>query len=204
MPTMAVTGHRPNKLRWGYNYNEPHWVKLKSFMKEKLLELNIQDAYSGMALGVDTVFALAVIELKNKGYNIRLHAAIPCANHCRQWPKPSQKLYYDILSNADEIVGMSENNFYEQLALYIYNNEYVLLKKDIIIDIDFNITPLSNNMIYSQAYKPYLMQKRNEYMVDNTETLMAVWNGTSGGTENCVKYAQKKNKDIIYVRPDEI
>ena len=28
---VAVTGHRPNKLGWGYDYGEEHWMKLKEF-----------------------------------------------------------------------------------------------------------------------------------------------------------------------------
>ncbi len=41
------------------------------------------------------------------------------------------------------------------------------------------------------------MQIRNEYMVDNSDFVLALWNGTSGGTANCIKYAAKKNKLIV-------
>lgn len=41
------------------------------------------------------------------------------------------------------------------------------------------------------------MQKRNEWMVDNSDKLAALWNGTSGGTANCVRYAQKVGRPII-------
>ncbi|PAD70641.1 hypothetical protein CHH83_02225 [Bacillus sp. 7586-K] len=45
------------------------------------------------------------------------------------------------------------------------------------------------------------MQKRNEWMVDNSDYVIAVWDGTKGGTGNCVKYAQKQNKYITTIKP---
>jgi nucleoside 2-deoxyribosyltransferase len=33
-------------------------------------------------------------------------------------------------------------------------------------------------------------------MVDNCDTVVAVWNGTSGGTKNCIDYAKKQNKPV--------
>ena len=47
------------------------------------------------------------------------------------------------------------------------------------------------------GYAPWKMQKRNEWMVDNCDTVLALWNGTSGGTANCVAYAEKMGKPII-------
>lgn len=48
-------------------------------------------------------------------------------------------------------------------------------------------------------YAVWKMQTRNEWMVDNCDTVVALWNGTSGGTGNCVAYAQKVGKPIINV-----
>jgi uncharacterized phage-like protein YoqJ len=43
------------------------------------------------------------------------------------------------------------------------------------------------------------MQIRNEWMVDNAHIVLALWDGSSGGTGNCIKYANRKsvNKPII-------
>ena len=46
------------------------------------------------------------------------------------------------------------------------------------------------------------MQDRNIWMVDHCDALIAVWDGTSGGTANCVKYALKVNKPIVYINPN--
>ena len=63
---ICVTGHRPDKL-YGYDLTDPRWQDLKNIFKEKLIEMKCTNAISGMALGVDTIFALAVLELKKKG-----------------------------------------------------------------------------------------------------------------------------------------
>lgn len=39
---------------------------------------------------------------------------------------------------------------------------------------------------------PHVMQARNEWMVDRCNILLALWDGSSGGTRNCVKYAEQK------------
>lgn len=51
-------------------------------------------------------------------------------------------------------------------------------------------------------YEAVKMQVRNEWMVDHSDKLIAVWDGTSGGTGNCVNYAKSKNKEIIYINPN--
>jgi len=52
------------------------------------------------------------------------------------------------------------------------------------------------------GYAANKMQIRNEYMVDNCDTLIAIYNGDkTGGTANCVNYAKNLNKKIIYIDP---
>lgn len=52
------------------------------------------------------------------------------------------------------------------------------------------------------GYAPWKMQKRNEWMVDNSDQVLALWNGSSGGTANCIKYAEKVGKPIINLWSD--
>jgi uncharacterized phage-like protein YoqJ len=51
------------------------------------------------------------------------------------------------------------------------------------------------------GYSAAKMQIRNEWMVDHCDKLIAVWDGTDGGTGNCVKYARAIKKEIIYIDP---
>ena len=56
-------------------------------------------------------------------------------------------------------------------------------------------------IISEGSYSIDKMQTRNVWMVDNCEKLIAVWDGTKGGTGNCVEYAKSLNKDIYYINP---
>ena len=61
----------------------------------------------------------------------------------------------------------------------------------------------SEQIIVSEGgYTAAKMQIRNEWMVDRCDVLIAVYNGDpTGGTANCVKYAQSVNKKIIFIDP---
>lgn len=45
-------------------------------------------------------------------------------------------------------------------------------------------------------YSAAKMQVRNEWMVDHADHIAALWDGSSGGTSNCVRYARAKKKPI--------
>lgn len=51
-------------------------------------------------------------------------------------------------------------------------------------------------LVCSGGYAPWKMQKRNEWMVNFLKTpadyLTSTWDGTDGGTKNCLDYAAKR------------
>lgn len=47
-----------------------------------------------------------------------------------------------------------------------------------------------------QGYSRSCFQIRNEWMVDHSALVLAVFNGEAGGTRNTIKYAQQKGIDI--------
>lgn len=49
----------------------------------------------------------------------------------------------------------------------------------------------------SKTFNNVCMQQRNEWMVDNSDVVLALWDGSNGGTKNCVDYAKRKNKKIV-------
>jgi uncharacterized phage-like protein YoqJ len=49
------------------------------------------------------------------------------------------------------------------------------------------------------SYSAQKMQMRNQWMVDRCDILMAAFDGTNGGTANCINYAKSINKKIIYI-----
>lgn len=50
--------------------------------------------------------------------------------------------------------------------------------------------------VSQSTYNPYVMQARNEWMVDHATRMVALWDGSVGGTANCVKYAVQQGKEI--------
>ncbi len=58
--------------------------------------------------------------------------------------------------------------------------------------------------IISPFYTDTCMLARNRFMVDNSDLVIAVWNGCfKGGTAYTVRYAKKKNKKIYLMRPTD-
>ena len=152
--TVAVTGHRPNKL-WGYDMSHVGYTLLKTKIKAILSERGATRGISGMALGADQCFAEVCISL-----GIPFTAAVPFVGQEKKWPMSSQTYYHELLDKAFKIVVVCEG-----------------------------------------SYSPYKMQVRNEWMVDNCELLIAVWEGSSGGTGNCVRYARNIGREIVRIDP---
>ena len=53
----------------------------------------------------------------------------------------------------------------------------------------------------NRAYTRTCMVERNRYMVDSSSVLIAVYDGTLGGTMQTIHYAKKKRLEIILVWP---
>ena len=98
---VMVTGHR--KLGGSYNETNTHqWVRgalnhLLTRLQAKYGENLI--AISGMAVGVDMMFAEEAIKL-----GIPVTAAIPFATQDGRWPPASQDRYRHILSQCSNVV----------------------------------------------------------------------------------------------------
>ena len=53
--------------------------------------------------------------------------------------------------------------------------------------------------LYSMA----AFQQRNEWMVDHSSRLIAIYNGSPGGTRNTIEYAKRKKLEIAIYDPDD-
>lgn len=160
---IAITGHRPNKLDNDYDLVSDRTQVIKAqIVKAVLDQINtIEDKknlvlISGMALGIDTLFAEIAINL-----SVPFVAAIPCLGHSAKWSQKSKDRYQRILNSH---------------LCTVYH-------------------------VTGQPYTNYCMSVRNEWMVDSCDLLIAVWDGSAGGTRNCIQYALKVGKPIIYITP---
>jgi uncharacterized phage-like protein YoqJ len=156
--TIAVIGHRPDKLGKEYDMRGPTSRKIYNSLDLLVTELRPRKMISGMALGVDMIFANLAI---NKG--IDLVCAVPFEGQEMKWNQNSRKVYNAILRRSKEV-----------------------------------------RVICGVGYAPWKMQKRNEWMVNNSDMLIAVWDVTEGGTWNCVNYAVDKGREIRRIDPKSL
>lgn len=65
-----------------------------------------------------------------------------------------------------------------------------------IIDRCQHIETVSNSYYWNGC-----MQRRNEWMVNNSDFVLGIWNGTKSGTKNCLDYAYLQGKSVKIINP---
>lgn len=139
---VAGTGHRPDKLRFGYS--DEGATRLCGFAACELTKLKPTHIISGMALGWDIAIAEAAVAI-----GVPFTAAVPFRGQENAWPEKSRKHYRAMLLLAAKVVYVSD-----------------------------------------PPYAAWKMQARNVWMAKNCDMILALWNGTDGGTANCLEYAR--------------
>ena len=184
---LAFTGSRPDKLG-GYDENNATAIKVKAKLRVLILQAiarGFERFWTGMAQGIDTWAAEIIIDLIDEGADIQLLASVPFLTQPRAWEKnqPAIERWMRILSRASEI--------------YVVCPELETMDYDTIIAklVDEPQTRLASWQVSAW------MQTRNEHMVNNSDTVLAIWDGTSGGTANCVRYAKKRGNPIVIYNP---
>ena len=51
--------------------------------------------------------------------------------------------------------------------------------------------------VVQEKYDPGCMHRRNRYMVDHSSLLLAVHDGSTGGTRYTIEYALRRRKDVL-------
>ena len=159
----CFTGHRSQKLPWGFNEQDKRCLK----MKEELyleIEKSINEGYDtflcGMALGFDTICAETVLQLKEKYKFVKLIGALPCKNQDCKWNIDQKKRYRNLLKQLDDI-----------------------------------------RCIYEEYNGAECMLERNNYMVNNSSKMIALFNGLPGGTKKTIEYAKQQGLKIVIIKP---
>lgn len=160
--TCCFTGHRPNKLPWRYDEDDPRCLKLKDKLFDVVSALyfsGIRHFICGMALGCDSYFAEAVFKLRAEHDDVTIEAALPCETQADVWTDYQRAKYYHMVSACD----------YETMLQKEYSNDCML--------------------------------KRNKYMIENSSVLVAVFDGSYGGTMQTINLAVKNGLEIIRITP---
>lgn len=56
-------------------------------------------------------------------------------------------------------------------------------------------------MVCKRPYDNFVMQERNMWMVDRCDRVLAIYNGSPGGTKNCLQYACETGKACDILNP---
>jgi len=100
----SFTGHRPEKLPWRYEEDDPRAQSLKERIfdvVEALYQAGIRHYICGMARGCDFYFCEAVIRLREEREEITLEAAIPFEGQASDWPERDRNRYFHLVSQCD-------------------------------------------------------------------------------------------------------
>lgn len=177
--TIFGTGIRPDKIG-SYDWNAPIMNKAKKEVLNKLIEVLNQfkgkvetfRIITGGALGFDQILFEASWFLKQKYSNlkIQLEIAVPYKDQPNNWFHEGDKeRYFSQIERADSVVYVDEL-------------------------LEYNPSPTD-----SGTHAVWKLQKRNEYMVDESDLGISLWNHTKGGTYNCLLYAQKEDVPFIII-----
>lgn len=102
----CFTGHRPTKLPWGLNEDDPRCMALKDELTARLEGVYLtgfRHFICGMAIGCDMYFAEAVLKLKEKYSDVSLEAAIPCGDQPDKWNTAQRQRYNHIIDHCDKV-----------------------------------------------------------------------------------------------------
>ena len=95
--TCCFTGHRPMKLPWGMNEDDPRCLMLKAELAarlEGLYALGFRRFLCGMAIGCDMYFAEAVLALREQ---------YPDVDQPGRWNERQRRRYNSLIDRADRV-----------------------------------------------------------------------------------------------------
>lgn len=117
---LSLTGHRPTKLDgyklFGSNqmlrpYYQRLYNRLVVAITNALAKYDTVECHSGMALGADTIWALAIAAMKQQYPNrVTFVAEIPDYNQPSRWFGADQARWQELIDQADSINTYASQN----------------------------------------------------------------------------------------------
>ena len=100
----CFTGHRPEKLPWKDEEQDPRCLAIKDKLAASLdaaYEAGYRHFLCGMARGADFYFCEAVLALRERRPGVTLEAVIPCEEQAARWSERDRDRYYTLVAACD-------------------------------------------------------------------------------------------------------
>lgn len=174
---IGLTGHRPHKL-WGYDLDRPEYERLQERLEliidQLLVEYKRVICHSGLALGADTIWSIAILNKREEfPERVFFHAEIPFMGQSSHWFGESVDLWNYQVETADEKSVYLEGDKDKDWSTV---GKYGIVKA---------------------------LDDRNKGMVQSIDILIAIYDGSNSGTGNAVNDAKKLDKYILEYRPKD-
>lgn len=123
---IAVTGHRPQRLKGGFDVESRENIIIrelfKYYIREALVKYQTVVCISGMALGIDTLYAMACLDMKMEyPERVKLIGAVPFTGQEKTWPRTSQDRYRYLLTRLDAYIVTTDADFYNWQFMHTRN-----------------------------------------------------------------------------------
>lgn len=149
--TCCFTGHRPEKLPWGFDESTPECRRVRieiAMQLEALHSAGITHYISGMALGCDLLFAEAVLAMREEYDDVTLEAAIPCDSQANSWTEAQKERYNSIIASCDKVTFVQHQY---TPGCMLRRNKYMVDNASVLLAC-FNGTPggTMNTVLYAR------------------------------------------------------
>jgi uncharacterized phage-like protein YoqJ len=188
---LAAMGHRPVRL-YGDDLSDVRYERLVRRMQDVVTKAYRQGYHlfvSGMGRGADILFAQAVLGVRSEYVNVRLVCAVPYLGQANLWPEEERSKWLEILRQADDICVTNSGLHpgFVDLRRRLEHLREGKSPKGIGADFEYEF-----------------LSRRNRWMLDQADAVLAVWNGSPGSTAGAVRMAQERGIKVIVLNPETL
>lgn len=162
--TCCFTGHRPEKLPWGCDEDDPRCLSLKERIAAALEEAyaaGMRHFICGMALGADFYFCEAVLALRERHGDLTVEAAIPCEEQAAHWREADRQRYFSLVERCD----------FETMVQHHYDRGCMLRRNRYMVDRSAMLIAAYDGLMGGTMYTiQYAMKKGLEVNIIDIET----------------------------------
>ena len=161
--TCCFTGHRPEKLPWRNNEQDPRCLALKERLAralEEAYEKGMRHFLCGMALGADFYFCEAALDLRDRRPGVTVEAVIPCEEQAARWREADRERYFRLVERCD----------YETLVQRRYDQGCMLRRNRHMVDRSSMLIAVYDGMLGGTMYTlTYAMRQKLEVVILDVE-----------------------------------